>query len=335
MYRLPKYVLVLAFAMAPAMAPAEEKTSIKGSASTEGGVLWKEPVDLESRDLFYGSGGKEHAPHGVFTFEEEDLDGTNPKFNVRDENGVKWKVKMGTEARPETAASRFVWALGYFTNEDYFVETLKVQNMPPKLKRGQHFVEADGTLHNVRMKRQVKGEEKIGSWRWKHAPMLGTQELDGLRVLMALMNNWDLKDQNNAIYSMPAEREPVYLISDLGSSFGTAGFILSLRKSRGNLDSYNQSKFIRKVRADSVDFEAPARPTWMELAAPHRFIKRVHLEWLGDDIPRDHVIWMAKMLARLSPTQLRDAFRGAGYSPDEVEGFATVVQGRIAQLNTL
>jgi len=39
-------------------------------------------------------------------------------------------------------------------------------------------------------------------------------------------------------------------------------------------------------------------------------------------------------LAQLSPEQIRDAF-ALGYTPDEVEGFSKVVEGRIAQLNKL
>ena len=35
------------------------------------------------------------------------------------------------------------------------------------------------------------------------------------------------------------------------------------------------------------------------------------------------------------PEQVRDAFRAAGYTPEEVEGFSKVVEGRIAQLNKL
>ena len=35
----------------------------------------------------------------------------NPKFNVVDEDGVKWGVKFGNEAKPETAATRLVWAV--------------------------------------------------------------------------------------------------------------------------------------------------------------------------------------------------------------------------------
>ncbi len=51
--------------------------------STGPAVMWNDPTDLKSRDLFYGPGGKEHAPKGNFTFVEEDREGGSPKFVAR------------------------------------------------------------------------------------------------------------------------------------------------------------------------------------------------------------------------------------------------------------
>ena len=79
-------------------------------------------------------------PHGTVTFVKEDLDGSSPKFLVRDQDGQKWKVKLGIEARPETAASRIVWAVGYYANEDYFVRELQVLGMPDRLHRGERLI---------------------------------------------------------------------------------------------------------------------------------------------------------------------------------------------------
>ena len=81
-----------------------------------------------------------------FTFEKEDLDGTNPKYIVRDDKGAKWKVKLGDEAKPETVASRIVWAAGYFSDEDYFLPSIRVQNIPSDLKRGRKLIGPDGTI---------------------------------------------------------------------------------------------------------------------------------------------------------------------------------------------
>src|SRR5436853_6790856 len=123
------------------------------------------PTDIHARNLFYGPGGKSHQPGSILQFMKEDLGGSNPKFNARDENGVKWKVKMGEEARPETVASRLLWAVGYFANEDYFLPALRVEGMPDHLqrKRVRNLVFAGGVVPNVRLKRDLKDEKKLGT----------------------------------------------------------------------------------------------------------------------------------------------------------------------------
>jgi len=302
-------------------------------------TLWRNAADIASRNLFYGTGGREHQPHGDFTFLKEDLDGTNPKIVVRDQDGVKWKVKLGAETRPETAASRLVWAVGYFANEDYFVPDLRVSGLPAHLHRGQAFVGRDGTMHNIRLKRYLKGEEKVGNWKWSEDPFTGTRELNGLRVMMALINNWDLTDENNAIYEESrdgeAAAERIYMVSDLGSSFGTAGLTWPMGKARGNLNSYSHSRFIIHATADYVDFRAPARDALLFLFTPREFHNRLRLCWIGKRVPRADAKWMGELLAQLSPGQIRDAFRAAEYSSQEVEGFSKVVEDRIGQLEKL
>ena len=312
------------------------KAKITGS---EPAVLWRNHVDIASRNLLYGSGGKQGEPHPTFTFLKEDLDGTSPKFDVLDQDKVKWKVKLGLEARPETVASRLLWAVGYFTNDDYFLSDLRVEDMPRHLQRGQHLVEPGGLVHNVRLKRDP-AEKKIGEWQWRHNPFTGTRELNGLRVMMALINNWDLKNQNNAVYEATdgdkLEGSPqIYMISDLGASFGSPGRAWPKSKSRGNLEVYSHSKFIKKVTPNYVDFDAPARPALLYSFGLPQFIMRLRLRWIGKQVPRADAKWVGQLLAQLSPDQIRDAFRAAGYSPQEVEGATKVVQGRIAELNKL
>jgi hypothetical protein len=299
-------------------------------------ALWREPDSISSRNLYFGPGGKQDEPHGKFTFKDEDLDGTSPKFNIRDEDGVSWKVKLGAEPRPETVATRLVWAMGYFTGENYFMTDLHVENMG-HLKRGHGLVSSDGTAHNARLKRHMKGEEKIGTWKWSQNPFSGTREFDGLRVMMALINNWDLKDINNAIYEYPSGQSPekVYMVSDLGASFGATGDGWPSDKARGNLQKYAGSKFIRKVTPTYVDFNVPTRPAMIRIFTLPEFIRRLQMRWIGKQIPRDHVRWAATLLAQLSPDQIRDSFRAAGYSPEEVEGFTKVVQLRIEMLKKL
>jgi hypothetical protein len=300
--------------------------------------LWREPQDIGSENLFYGPGGKEHVPHGPFTFVKEDLDGTNPKYNVRDQDGVKWKIKLGPEARPETVASRFVWAVGYHTDEDYFLSEVQVLGLPPRVHRGQKLIGAGGVMHNVRLKRE-EDEKKLDIWRWRDNPFVGTRELDGLRVMMAVINNWDLKDDNNAIREEKRKdadgAKRVYEVSDLGASFGTTGRGLSHTKSKGNVRSYSRSKFITKERPDFVDFNVPSRPGLLLVFNPHEFFGRMGLRWIGRDIPRQNARWVGDMLGELSREQIRDAFRSAGYEGEELDEFTLDFQERIQELKKL
>src|SRR5689334_15270742 len=78
--------------------------------------LWIDPGDIRSKNLFWGPGGEVHRPAMPVTFEQEDMHGSSPKFDVRDSGGKKWSAKMGLEPRPETVTSRLMWAVGYVAN---------------------------------------------------------------------------------------------------------------------------------------------------------------------------------------------------------------------------
>jgi hypothetical protein len=333
--RLAICVVTLA-AAASANGRDKARVTKRETASDQAGLLWRAPSDISTRNLFYGPGGSAHEPHGNFTFEKEDLKGTNPKFVVRDDQGVKWKVKLGPEARPEIVATRLVWAAGYFANEDYFLPAIEVSNMPVRLHRGNQFEKSDGTVQAVRLKRVPKTEKKVANWPWLDSPFAGTREFNGLRVLMALINNWDLTDENNGVYQFQeSEAMRIYMVSDLGSSFGAPGLTWPIRKARGDLKEYRNSKFINKVTSGYVDFGAPRRDSFFFLATPHEFFQRLHLRWIGKRIPREDARWIGGELAQLSPDQVRDAFRAAGYEPADVDGFTQVVLDRIEALRRL
>jgi hypothetical protein len=326
-------ILLAVLALAVSHAAASERKEVPTVRNaTEGTALfWSDPTDSAARDLFYGPGGKAHEPHGPFTFQKEDLNGSNPKFVVRDADGVKWKVKLGPEARPETAVTRLVWAAGYYVNEDYFVPDMRVAGMPSHLRRGQKLVGPGGQVHNVRLKRE--DEKKIGIWQWDKVAFARSREWNGLRVLMALVNNWDLKDENNAIYQEGSQT--VYMVSDLGSSFGTANWTLPASRAKDNLKSYSHAKFIRGIGSDTVDFQAPAWPALICVFNPKMFFIYLHNEHLGRNVPRAHAKWLGQLLARLSPAQIHDAFRAAGYSPEEIQAFSSLLEERVTELTDL
>ena len=324
-------VMMSAFALSQAL------TSSSATARVPAPVLWKNPGNIQSLNLFYGPGGKKHQPQVPVEFIKEDRQGTSPKFDVRDQDGEKWKAKLGPEARPETVAARLLWAMGYAANENYFFSDLKVENLPPQLQRGQSYVSPPNDVKAVRLQRHPGGDKKTGIWEWRHNPFTGTREFNGLRVMMALINNWDLKDENNAIFDDPAAPgRQLYEVTDVGASFGKSGRTYSEVASKGNLKSYTHSKFISKIAPDDVDFNFPTHPPLVDFfIEPSFFWHQMRQRWIGRHIPRAHVRWIASLLAQLSPEQIRDAFRAADYPPDQIEAYAAALEARIAQLNKL
>jgi hypothetical protein len=299
--------------------------------------LWNQPAGIPAENLFYGEGGPEHQPHGPFTFESEDLEGTNPKFNVHDADGVKWKIKLGAEAKPETVSSRFVWAMGYHTDLDYFLPEVQVMEVPKHLHRGGDMVESGGIMRNVRLKHE-KGGKKIANWAWKDNKFVGSRELDGLRVMMAIIDNWDLKTENNAVREEKLKEGGVgrvFEVSDLGASFGTTGRKISHDASKGNVEAYKKADFITDVKPDSVSFAVPSLPEAILVFDVPEYADRAGMRWIGKDIPIQSVRWIAGLLGQLSDNQIRDAFRSAGYAGPELDGYTFTFEHRIAELKKL
>jgi len=327
-------VLVWVFALSLGVAAAPAGSSSKKAKHTPAqAVLWTDPGDIRSRDLFYGPGGKDGQPQLPFRFESEDQNGNSPKFDVKDGRGDKWRVKLGAEARPETAAARLLWSVGYGANLDYFVNDLHVDGMPKKLSRGNEFVDKAGEAFQARLQRKPGKDHH--PWDWRKNPLRGTREFNGLRVMMALFNNWDLKGENNAAYEDPESHREIYYVSDLGASFGTTGKSYSDVSSRGNIKAYRNAKFVARVTPEYVSFNFPTHPAIYHIFNLPYFIHQMRNRWIGRKIPRKDVKWIASLLAQLTPEQIHDAFRAAGYTPQQVDEFSAVVQTRIAELSKL
>jgi hypothetical protein len=190
-------------------------------------------------------------------------------------------------------------------------------------------------MHAARLKRHLKDEKKSETWKWRDDPFTGTRELNGLKVMMALINNWDLKDDNNAVYADKVGAGQVYMVKDLGASFGTTGLSFPFRYSKDDLNSYVHSKFISRTSTEYVDFRTPSRPSLIYIFRASNFFHRLRLEGICHRIPRSDAEWVGRLLSSLSSDQIKDAFRAAGYTQEEVDGFTKVVRERITELNQL
>jgi hypothetical protein len=326
-----RLLLMLALAaLSTAVAAGQKPTSAQ--AGRLPARIWRDPGAMASLDLTYGAGGKAHAPDpaGRFTFVKEDTGASSPKFDVTDGRGVEWKVKLGQEPQSETVATRFLWAAGYFTDEDYYLAEFTVQGLPA-LKRGHEFVSPGGVVHGARLERKQDGVTRLGTWDWFNNPFLATRELNGLRVMMSLLNNWDLKQVNNSFCEVGRERH--YLVSDVGATFGNTGNALT--RSKADPKDYEDSKFIAKATPGFIDFVLHSRPFFLGAVDVSNYGERTRMEKITKHIPRADAKWLGQRLSKLTDAQIGDAFRAGGYGPADIEMLTQTIRRRITALGAL
>ena len=300
---------------------ATSSQSLKPAASADAAapaVLWRDPGPIASRDLFWGSGAADRAPQGPFAFVEEDKSGTNPKITVKDARGQTWDMKFDEEVHAEVAANRIVWAFGYLVEDQYFVPSGVVTGARG-LTRAAKFVGADGAFTNARFRwRNPSAPRTEEEWSLQKNPFAGTKELSGLYILMTLINNWDIQGpRNNRVLratSADGRVERLFLVSDLGATFGRMGGGPMSNHSKWILEHFQQEKFIEKVDGGVL-----------------------HLAHDGfdpnlDRVPMDHARWFAGLASQLTPAQLRRAFEAAGATPAEADGFTAKLVEKIGQL---
>jgi len=293
-------------------------------------ALLSDKGNAPAPNLMDGPGGENRQPGTSFKFIKETKGGTSPKFEIEDENGARWKVKLGHEAKSETAATRLVRAAGYNADEDYYRAQIQVHGMVP-LSRGQEYVTKGGIVREARLERQ-DGGRKSGNWSWYHNPYVGTREYNGLRVMMALINNWDLKEVNNDVYA-GGSAAGRYVVSDLGASLGRTGN--SFARSRGVMKDYVGTRFVKKVTTKDVDFVMQSRPFFLTIFNLSYYRARTRMESVAKHIPIADARWLGNRLGELSTAQVRDCFSAAGYSTDEVDGYTRIVLQRIEALKKL
>jgi hypothetical protein len=295
----------------PARAVQEGKGEKKKEVPQGTPVLWRDHTNVASLDLFHGPGGQASRPDlSRLTFVEEETGGYSKKYRVRDGAGREWVAKIGKEAQPETAATRLVWAAGYVT---------EITHLAPRAT-----IDGKGTFENVRFEARPENVKRLDEWRWEQNPFAGTRELQGLKILMALIENWDLKDSNNRVLAVgaPGSTELHYVVSDLGATFGKTGghnspmaLLRNVKGSRNEPDDYAGDKFVEGIEGGMVRFNFSGKNSG-----------------LMRDIKAEDARWVGGLLSRLSDKQIEDAFRAANYTPEEVRLLSAEVRQRIGEL---
>jgi hypothetical protein len=285
--------------------------------------LWQEPQNIAARDLFYGPGRAADAPNprGRWEYVDIDLAGASRGYDVRDERGRKWSVKMGVEAPSEIVASRLLWAIGYHQPPTYYVPAgWRVAGRIP-----DHVLNADGPQGPARFRPKLPEEiDHREEWSWYDNPFIGARAFRGLVVANLLLNNWDFKASNNRIYggNGASNGTPRYVVRDLGASLGAdkTPFLFRwlhirwYRGSKNDIDDFEESEFIRRVEGTQVEF------------AHAGFDKG-----LTKGITPDDVRWTCGLFARLTEAQLDAAFRAANYSPAVRKRYIRKLQQKIEE----
>ena len=145
--------------------------------------------------------------------------------------------------------------------------------------------------------------------------------------MMALFENWDIKDDNNRILAVtgPGGTRLHYVVSDLGATFGKTGgqnspmdLIRQVKGSRNEPEDYARDRFIEGVEGGRVKFNFSGKNSS-----------------LMRDISVADASWLGRILSRLSDRQIADAFRAANYTPAEVRMLTAEVRQRINELTSV
>lgn len=307
---LRRSILVLTMLSAAAAAAAgQDNKGKKSTGPLTNPVLW-ESVNSRSLDLYNGPGGTAMRPDvSRVEFIKEETQGHNKKYRIKDAKGQVWVAKFGREAQPETAAVRLLYGLGYKTEINYLVPSLTI---PGK-----------GTFQNVRLEARPEFVERLDEWKWKDNPFVGSNELQGLKIMMVFLTNWDLLDLQNKVLRVDrgGRVEHHFIISDLGATFGKVGnnnlpFFFRLGRKTNDPGTWYEAGFVKGVEAGMIafDFKGKGRS-------------------LMDDITVENGRWLATRLSQLSDRQLNDAFRAANYQPDEIKLLVDGYKARLEELS--
>ena len=268
--------------------------------------LWVEPEP--DRDLFWGVGGKRLAPdaNARYTVIEIKRGGYSRGYTVTGPGDREWSAKFPPEASTEVVASRLFWGLGYHQPPIYYLPEWIAEKAPsPNPQLPARFREKNPDLH---------GLKSDTLWSYYRNPFTGTPQLQGLLVMHAMLGNSDLKDDQNALYTLEKPLEGAdrwYVARDLGQTFGRTGM---LDPPRGDPDVFEKTGFILGVENGKVRLDYQGR----------------HKALFQNITPAD-VRWICDRLAALSDRQLDDAFRAGGYPKSLADRFIRRLKQKIAE----
>jgi len=298
---------------------AEGEAPIRSSRAR----IWRDPGHLDAHTLEIGPCGPRGGPQAPFHFIEEHDSGSQPCVSIRDLNARIWRVKWGAEVHTEVFGTRLAWALGYFAEPSYFVSAGVIEGARD-LSKAAACLDEHGHFSNARFELDEPGVTKhfdAHGWAWHDNPFVGSPELNGLKILMMLMSNWDNKDvrdvargSNTAIFEHGNEAR--YLIIDWGAALGPWGSNI-LQRGRWDATAFaaQNDLFITGVKDGVVCWGYQGQRT----------------DDLVTGITIADVRWFDAVAQRLRDEHLRAILRASGAG--EIEPFVAALRARLNRLH--
>jgi hypothetical protein len=193
------------------------------------------------------------------------------------------KVKFGAddnEVYAEVAATRLMWALGYYADA-WFPVRVECHNCPENPVSGsgstgtKMFDPATIVRKYPGHKMYENGKEEQG-WSWKELDTANgrpTYERDGLKLLAAFLQHSDNKppqqrvacdkvhvDQKTQPFTTTCDKS-VMLVQDVGATFGGGGWFTSNGSAKMNLQVWSGKKLWKKVGTEGAPKQCQAALT--------------------------------------------------------------------------
>jgi hypothetical protein len=284
--------------------------------------VWR-PVDVAAADIRTGP----NAP-GKFAFLEtvncdfvdKPLRGHSLKFACR-VGGDTLKVKIGAqngEVYGEVAATRLLWALGFGADRMYPVRVL-CRGCPRRFN-GQRAPDGAALFDPAVIERPMPGAEfeDDAGWSWTALDLVDERaggappaHLDALRLLAVFLQHTDNKaEQQRLICTDEALAEhprrcvhPLLVLDDVGLTFGAATFVNDNAISGANFRTWSTT------------------PVWRDGSGCIGNLSPSFTGTLSNPpISEDGRRFLAGLISRLSPRQIRTLFETSRFNPQNTGG---------------
>jgi len=307
--------------------------------------VWHD-VDIASMDLMAGSKLRTSFPFNsevkcTYVDPKSPMTGASPKFLCKLKSGEVVRIKYGKDSREtysEVAATRLMWALGFYTDDVYPVKVrcLKCPADPshPAKKEKRTTKYFDHAAIELNFNGEAIEDEDEG-WKWTELESVDPKKggapeahVDALKLLMVFIQHGDNKPEQQRLACLPDDiinakgvgvcKRPVLMVQDLGATFGAANEI-SNEGTKMNFDGWKDKGIWNDYKEKQFFVEHKKNICYGNL---------VNSKAAGEEGLKDPRIseggrkFLAQLLTKLSDQQILDLFRVArvqnlGHSPEE------------------